>query len=59
MMSTPRRTFTLSILGIKTCLTLTATKLVREWIDLHAAELDAAWQMARSGKKIMEIEPLR
>ncbi|CAK8718640.1 MAG: protein of unknown function (DUF4160) [Candidatus Electronema aureum] len=37
----------------------TATRLVREWIDFHAAELDAAWKMARDGKKIMEIDPLR
>lgn len=37
----------------------TATRLVREWIDLHATELDAAWQTARNGKEIFEIEPLR
>ncbi len=37
----------------------TATRLVREWIDLHAAELDVAWKMGRNGQKILEIEPLQ
>jgi hypothetical protein len=36
----------------------TATKLVREWIDLHAAELEKDWQLAQDGKEILKIEPL-
>jgi hypothetical protein len=36
----------------------TATKLVREWIDLHADELEKDWQLAQAGKEILKIEPL-
>jgi hypothetical protein len=36
----------------------TATKLVREWIDLRAAELEKDWQLAQAGKEILKIEPL-
>lgn len=36
----------------------TATKLVREWIDLHQVELEEDWQLAVSGKEIKTIEPL-
>jgi len=28
----------------------TATKLVREWIDLHYKELEEDWNLARDGK---------
>ena len=34
----------------------TATKLIREWIDLHVSEL---WKLARESKKIKKIEPLK
>jgi hypothetical protein len=37
----------------------TALRLVREWIDLHVAELDEDWELARSGQDIKEIEPLK
>ena len=37
----------------------TATKLVREWIDIHFLELQEDWDMAREGKEIKKIEPLR
>jgi len=36
----------------------TATKLVREWIDLHIEELEKDWQLAQEGKEITEIKPL-
>lgn len=36
----------------------TATKLVREWIDLHVVELEKDWQLAQEGKDIIKIEPL-
>jgi len=36
----------------------TATKLVREWVDLHVVELREAWRMARAGKKLKKIAPL-
>ena len=36
----------------------TATKLVREWIDLHVDELEKGWQLAQEGKDITKIEPL-
>jgi len=36
----------------------TATKLVREWIDLHVAELEKDWQLAQEGKDITKIKPL-
>jgi len=36
----------------------TAVKLVREWIDLHTDELMADWELARSSKEMMPIEPL-
>ncbi|WP_423909137.1 DUF4160 domain-containing protein [Candidatus Spongiihabitans sp.] len=36
----------------------TATKLVREWIDLHIPELEENWQLARESKEIRKIEPL-
>jgi len=36
----------------------TATRLVREWIDLHLNELEEDWQLARAGKEIKKIDPL-
>ena len=36
----------------------TATKLVREWIDMHLVELELDWDLARSGKEIKPIKPL-
>ena len=35
----------------------TQVKLVREWIDLHADELEKDWQLAQAGKEILKIEP--
>ena len=36
----------------------TATKLVREWIDLHTSELEEDWWLARESKELRKIEPL-
>ena len=36
----------------------TATKLVREWIDFHVAELETDWELAQEGKEIKWIKPL-
>lgn len=36
----------------------TATKLVREWIDLRLNELNENWELARAGKEIKKIAPL-
>ncbi len=36
----------------------TATKLVREWIDLHVSELNDDWELAQAGKEIKKIAPL-
>jgi hypothetical protein len=36
----------------------TATRLVREWIDLHKTELEDDWNLARGGKEINRIAPL-
>ena len=36
----------------------TATRLVRDWIDLHASELETNWQLAQSGKELENIAPL-
>ena len=36
----------------------TALRLLREWIDQHADELMADWELARSGKTIQRIAPL-
>jgi len=35
-----------------------ATRLVREWIDLHTDELQADWERARAGREILPIDPL-
>ena len=36
----------------------TAIKLVREWIDLHVADLLEDWDLAQAGKEIKKIDPL-
>ncbi|NKE70621.1 DUF4160 domain-containing protein [Candidatus Manganitrophus noduliformans] len=36
----------------------TATKLIREWIDLHVNELEEDWALAKAGKEIKKIAPL-
>ena len=36
----------------------TATKLVRDWVDLRLADLEEDWNLARAGKQIKKIEPL-
>jgi len=36
----------------------TATRLVREWIDIHLSELEEDWILARTGKEIKKIAPL-
>ena len=36
----------------------TATKLVREWIDLRVDELKEDWELARAGKEVKKIAPL-
>lgn len=35
-----------------------ALRLVREWIDIHTAELMEDWELARSGKEMKKITPL-
>ncbi|SMM99620.1 putative ORF-2 [uncultured Candidatus Thioglobus sp.] len=37
----------------------TATKLVREWIDLHTLELENDWKLAMQNKVINKIKPLK
>ena len=37
----------------------TATRLVRDWIDLRIKELEAAWEDARAYRSISKIEPLK
>ncbi len=36
----------------------TATKLVREWVDLHYKDLENAWEAARNYREIKKIDPL-
>jgi hypothetical protein len=36
----------------------TATRLVREWIDLRLDELKEDWELARAGKEVKKIRPL-
>ena len=36
----------------------TATRLVREWIDLRLDDLKADWELARAGKEVKKIAPL-
>ena len=39
-------------------LSRTATKLVREWIDLHIDELNMDWKAAREDNELKKINPL-
>ena len=36
----------------------TATKLVREWIDLRFSELQEDWELVQAGKELRKISPL-
>ncbi len=36
----------------------TATKLVRDWIDLSIDALKEDWELARAGKQVKKIAPL-
>jgi hypothetical protein len=36
----------------------TATKLVREWIDLRIDDLKEDWRLAKAGKEVKKIAPL-
>ena len=36
----------------------TALRLVREWVDMHATELEEDWELARAGKEVKKIAPL-
>lgn len=36
----------------------TATKLVREWVDLHCEELEKDWVLARKDEEMFKIKPL-
>jgi hypothetical protein len=33
-------------------------RLLREWIDVHAAELQEDWDLARAGRELKKIAPL-
>jgi hypothetical protein len=33
-------------------------RLVREWIDQHAVELEEDWNLARAGEELNKIKPL-
>jgi desulfoferrodoxin (superoxide reductase-like protein) len=35
------------------------TKLVSAWVEIHADELLADWQLAVNGEPVFKIEPLR
>ena len=37
----------------------TATRLVREWIDIRLDALNEDWELARAGKEIKKIDPLQ
>ena len=36
----------------------TATRLVREWIDIHVEDLEDDWRLAQVGQEMRPIEPL-
>lgn len=36
----------------------TATRLVREWIDMHVNELRSDWELAQTGRELKKIDPL-
>jgi len=33
-------------------------RLVREWVDVHATELQEDWGLARAGRELKKIAPL-
>lgn len=35
-----------------------ALRLVREWVDIHVAELVEDWELARAGQALKKIAPL-
>ena len=35
-----------------------ASRLVADWIELHASELQDSWQRAMNGEPLSQIEPL-
>lgn len=35
-----------------------ALRLVRDWIDLHVAELEENWELARADRQLNKIAPL-
>ena len=35
-----------------------AHSMVREWVDLHRAELEADWELARHDQPLVTIDPL-
>jgi hypothetical protein len=37
----------------------TATRLIREWIDLRGDELQEDWDLARAGRDLRPVEPLK
>jgi len=37
----------------------TATRLAREWIDIHISDLQEDWELAKFGKEIKSITPLK
>jgi len=37
----------------------TATKLVREWVDLHVVALEQDWELASANRPIEKIPPLK
>jgi len=37
----------------------TALRLIRDWIDLHLPELEENWELARAGRDLRQIEPLK
>ncbi len=36
----------------------TATKLVREWVDIHSEEIEKDWNLAREDLAMFKIKPL-
>jgi hypothetical protein len=36
----------------------TAARLVREWMELHIAELHMDWELAQNGRELNSISPL-
>jgi len=37
----------------------TASRLVRDWLDIHLNELMQDWELVKQGMEIRKIEPLR